>query len=111
MTMDELERELLQAVERIDAVMNQKALTWYGVRKALNDLKTQNRRFYPNLTSHLFSDIREMYIEELPLWRLYPELDKAMALSIQLEKQLNPIPVLDEPAFKLPKMRELEIAC
>ncbi|GLQ33618.1 hypothetical protein [Litoribrevibacter albus] len=111
MTMDELERHLRQELERIDAVLNQKALTWYGIRKAVNILKTRNHSHYPSLLRHVFMDIREMYIEQLSLDRLYPRLDLVMELAIRLDRRLSPVPLLDEPVFKLPTERTLEIAC
>lgn len=111
MNMDELERSLLEELNRIDALLNRQALTWYGIRKALNILSSHNQELYPNVLKHVFGDIRDMYIEQLPIERLYPRLDKVMELAYQLDQQLMTIPVLDEPTIRLPKEIELEIAC
>lgn len=111
MTMDELERLLYQELQRLDAVLNRKALTWYGIRKALNILKTRNQNHYDSLLGHIFTDIREMYIEQLPLDRLYPCLDLTLELAVRFNKRLSPVPVLNDPVFKMPTERTMEIAC
>ncbi|MFC3152246.1 hypothetical protein ACFOEK_14520 [Litoribrevibacter euphylliae] len=111
MNMDELEYSLLEELTRIDALLNQQALTWYGIRKAINILNAHNQEYYPNLLAHVFNDIRTMYIDQTPIARLYPRLDHIMELALQLDQQITPVPILDEPTFKLPKEVVLEIAC
>jgi len=111
MSMDVVEQELLMELEKIDAALNNKALVWYEIRKSLNILRTQNHRYYISLSNKLFMDIRAIYIEQLPLYRLFPHMDRALSLAHQLElrlrKQSRRLDRVHEPAIE----REMEIAC
>ena len=56
-------------------------------------------------------DIRAIYIEQLPLYRLFPHMDRALSLAHQLELRLRKksrrLDRIHEPAVE----REMEIAC
>ncbi len=111
MRMDEAEIELLREIEAIDAVLNQKALVFYEVRKSLNILKSQNYRYYIGISAKLFLDIRDIYIEQLPVIRLYPHLDRALLLAAHLEKQVRQQFKQRKQTARPAEEKELELTC
>jgi hypothetical protein len=82
-----IEKELLSEVSAVDAILNSNALVWLEIRKSLNILKSKNRKFYQTINQRLFLDFREIYINQLPHKRLYPRLDRALALAIKLHNR------------------------
>ncbi|GAA3927844.1 hypothetical protein [Litoribacillus peritrichatus] len=111
MRMDVTEQELLREIEAIDAVLNQQSLTFYEIRKSLNILKSENHRYYLNIAAKLFLDIRDIYIEQLPVKNLYPKLDRALSLAIHLEKQVKSQFVERIPTLRPAQESERELVC